>query len=387
MSDSRRAGAIIDADSHLVEMPDLWVDHTDSANKHLALTFGRDELGYDCIYHKGRLVMECHLTIPGDRTTQGAFSERRRTGEPAPFSVLSEMPPHYWNPAARRDFVADWGADGTILFPNWSLTWPRSLRDDVESIMVNMAAWNRWAVTVAQEGGGRLFPVGEVVLDDPAWAEAQLRALAAGGIRVVKVPQGLAGDKRPSHPDLDRVWSLFEDLGIAVAFHIGAHHNRPMDVAWTDDDHAADRAPLLSFAMIGMDVQLTLADLILHGVLERHPRLRIGVMEIMASWVPLFLRYLDDAGYGHKSFTGRSLVDLPLKPSEYFRRQVRLGAFAAERPGRMIDQMGPLLMFGGDFPHSEGEPSMDAYRRKLDVIPAEHEDAFFGENARFILGL
>jgi predicted TIM-barrel fold metal-dependent hydrolase len=370
-----------------MEMPDLWVEHTEVSKQHLAMSFGRDELGYDCVFHKGRPIMECHLTLPGDRSTQGAFSERRRTGQPAPFSVMQEMPEHYWHPGARRDYLADWGADGTILFPNWELTWARLLRNDPESLKVNMEAWNRWAVTVADEGGGRLYPVGDVILDDLDWAEAQLRALARGGVRVVKVPQGLAGDKRLSHPDVDRIWSLFDELDLGLVFHIGATHNRPLDEAWTDDDHAADRAPLLSFALMGWDVQLVLADLILHGVLERHPRLRIGLMELMADWVPMFLKRLDSAPRAHESFTGRGLSDLALRPSEYFRRQVRLGVFAGRNPQQFLEEVGPLLMFGGDFPHSEGEPSLAAYRTKAGAIPEAAAESFYGGNARFVLGL
>jgi predicted TIM-barrel fold metal-dependent hydrolase len=135
------------------------------------------------------------------------------------------------------------------------------------------------------------------------------------------------------------------------------------------------------------DVQLVLADLILHGVLERHPRLRIGVMELMGDWVPMFLKRLDSAPRAHESFSGRALSNLALKPSEYFRRQVRLGVFAGENPQQLLEEIGPLLMFGGDFPHSEGEPSLAAYRTKAGTIPQAAEDSFYGGNARFVLGL
>jgi predicted TIM-barrel fold metal-dependent hydrolase len=143
----------------------------------------------------------------------------------------------------------------------------------------------------------------------------------------------------------------------------------------------------MSFALMGWDVQIVLADLILHGVLERHPRLRIGLMELMADWVPLFLKRLDSAPRAHESFSGAGLANLELKPSEYFRRQVRVGVFAGENPPQLLEEIGPLLMFGGDFPHSEGEPSLAAYRKKAGAIPDAVAGSFFGGNARFVLGL
>lgn len=375
----------IDADSHLVEMPDLYREHTDAADLDLALGFGVDDLGYDCVTFRGEPLMECMLTIPGDRSTQGAFSELRRSGQPAPFSVFDKMPEHYWNPAARRDYLDEWGVDAALLFPNWALTWEGLLRDEHEALQVNMGAWNRWAVTVQDEGRGRLFPVGQVILEDLDWALAQLHQLAAGGVRLVKLSQGLSAGKRLSHEDFDRFWSTMVDLDLAAAFHIGATYNREMSQGWTDDDPLS-AAPLLSYALMASDVQLVLADLILHGVLERHPKLRIGVMELMVDWLPLFLDRLDNAPRAHKTFGGRSVYDLEDKPSEYFRRQVRISSFAGEDPASHLSALGPLVMFAGDYPHSEGEMSMADYRTKAGLIDPELSSAFYGGNVEFLLG-
>lgn len=377
---------IIDADGHLVEMPDLFRDHTDAAHAHLALGFGPDALGWDCVTFGGEPIMQCQLTIPGDRSTQGAFMEQRRAGQPAPFSVFDRMPEPYWNPAARRDHLAEWGVDATILFPNWALTWEYLLRHEPEALKVNMAAWNRWVVTVQQEGRGRLFPVGHVNLEDVDWALGQIRALAAGGVKLVKVPHGLAAGKRLSHPDFERFWSAMAELDLAAVFHIGATYNRMMDDGWTDND-PSPAASLLSFPTMAADMQLVLADLILNGVLHRHPGLRVGVMELMVDWLPMFLGRIDRAPRAHESFGGRRLYECPEDPSEYFRRQVRVGTFAGEDPAGHLAQVGPVLMFGGDFPHSEGEPSLDAYRAKAGPIPAEHTGAFYGGNAAFLLNL
>ena len=376
---------IVDADGHLVEMPDLFREHTEARNLHLALGFGTDDLGWDCVTFNGEPLMECTLTVPGDRSTQGAFMEQRRSGQHAPFSVFDRMPEQYWNPSARRDYLDDWGVDATVLFSNWALTWEYLLRNEHDALQVNMAAWNRWVVTVQAEGRGRLFPVGQVMLDDVDWALDQIRRLAAGGVRLVKIPQGKAGGKRLSHPDLDRFWSTVEELDLACVFHIGATYNRVMDDAWTDND-PSPAAPLLSFPTMAADVQLVLADLILNGVLDRHPRLRLGVMELMIDWLPVFLTRLDSAPRAHETFGGRKLYDLAHQPSDYFRRQVRVGSFAGEDPAGHLDQIGPLLMFGGDYPHSEGEASIDAYRAKAGPIDSEYATSFYGGNAEFLLG-
>lgn len=376
-------GLIIDADSHLAEMPDMFREHSAAADRDLALGFGTDENGWDCITFRGEPLMEIFLTTPGDLASQGPFSELRRRGEQAPYSVFERMPEHYWNPAARRDFLDDFGVDASILFPNWALTWEYLLRDEPEAVYVNMSAWNRWAATVQEEGRGRLFPVGHVALDDVDWAIGEVRRLAADGVRLVKLSQGLAGGRRLSHPDLDRFWSELEALDMACVFHIGGTYNRMLDDGWTEGD-PLDAAPLLSYATMGADVQLVLADMILNGVLDRHPDLRVGVMELMVDWIPLFLRRLDSSPRAHERFGGRTNCDLVDTPSSYFRRQVRVGAFAGENPEGAIDDVGPVFMFAGDYPHTEGEASLAAYRAKCGPLD-DPAGAFFGGNAQFLI--
>jgi len=75
-----------------------------------------------------------------------------------------------------------------------------------------------------------------------------------------------------------------------------------------------------------------------------------------------------------------------MKPSDYVRRSVRLSSFATESPGITMDQVGPYLMWSADYPHAEGEPHADVYRRRAGPLAAEFEDAFWGGNAEFLLG-
>lgn len=376
---------IVDADSHLFEPPDMWREHAEPAQRHLALTLERDERGWDWVSFQGRHILETWFSTCGDFQTLGPTLEACRNGELCPFDYAADVPTQYWNPAARADALDELGIDEAVLFPQWGLNWNLALRDEPEARLVNEGAWNRWAVQVRAEGGGRLHPVGHLELFDPVWLERQLRMLADGGIKLGWIPAGLVDGVRPSHPDLDRVWSMFEHYDINPVFHVGANPVRPFADGWFADHHS-HYLPMLSFPFLGFDVFAMLCDLVLNGVLERHPALRFGVLEVMTDWFPMLLRRLDSTPYSELNITGRSSLQLSLRPSDYIRRSVRISSFASEKPGDTIAQVGPLLMWSADYPHAEGEPGLDVYRRKAGLIPDSAADAFWGDNAAFLLG-
>jgi predicted TIM-barrel fold metal-dependent hydrolase len=98
----------------------------------------------------------------------------------------------------------------------------------------------------------------------------------------------------------------------------------------------------------------TLATLILDGVLERFPRLRVGVIEQGAVWVPGWMRQLDAAFEAFGRHEER-LQRLSLRPSEYVRRQLRATPYPTEPVGWIIEQAGEeVCLFSSDYPHVEG---------------------------------
>ena len=71
--------------------------------------------------------------------------------------------------------------------------------------------------------------------------------------------------------------------------------------------------PLILF----FDDYMTLANLVYSGVLERHPRLRLAILECGGGWIAHWMDRLDEFVESY----GWQLGRLRLKPSEYFRRQ------------------------------------------------------------------
>ncbi len=141
-------------------------------------------------------------------------------------------------------------------------------------------------------------------------------------------------DGKPlSHPDLDRVWRAFVDHGVSPVFHV-ADQARPFDDAWYTDSEDAF-VPVLDSVFLYTAAALACTDLIINGVFERHPDLRLGIVELSAIWVPMFLLMLDGGVDFTTRLNGFPPSDLSLRPSEYFRRQVRVSSFSYELPEQL----------------------------------------------------
>ena len=374
---------VIDADAHLYEPRTLWHDYTDSAHRDQALRIADDEHGYSWLCLGDHRIEVLGIHQPGDSSQSGAFRDRLRRGLP-PEIAYDDMPTDFWDPTARLATLDRLGIDETILLPNCGIMWERALGRDGDALLVNMSAWNRYAVDVARVGGGRLHPVGHISLRDPVWVEAEIARLAEGGVRLVMIAPALVDGRRLSHPDHERAWAALADHGVGAVFHI-AQYEQPFDDAWNEGD--ADWSnPFLSSVFMWTAPALALADLVGRGVLDRHPALRIGIIELMSAWVPLFLLQLDGAFRFYEAFNGQPLTEMALTPSEYVRRQVRVASFPFEHPERLAAMAGDIFMFGSDYPHPEGlaEP-VAAFENASGWRPAD-APAFYRDNAAWLVG-
>lgn len=378
--------AVLDADQHLVEYAGMWIDHVDPTDRSLALYIEDDDLGYPWLKLDGRKLLMPVVQEPGMESFNRPAIERaarsRRESKPVPYQ--RELRDEYWNPARRRDHLATMGVVRTNLYPHLGLVWERSLWHEPEAMQANMRAHNRWMVSVQQEGRGALMPSGMANLADVEFAVGEVRALAAGGVRMISVAPTLAGDVPLSHESVAPFWASVEDHGLAVIFHVTSAPP-VIDSAWfTDDRHFA---PQLNMPFTGVAPQLCLSDMIYHGVFDRHPGLRIGVIECGAHWVPEFLGQLDRGYEFYRGQSGHELWSLGMEPSDYIRRHVRVSTFPRENPAKLIAEAGPLFMFGSDFPHPEGCDSVSAYRTAGgDVADGPAARSHFNESVAWLVG-
>ena len=378
---------VIDSDQHLYEYRGLWEQHIDPAMRGDAIRFVDDRLGHVRLAWRDQILAVADVQMPGETDAIGERRRREREGL-APLARYDEiLPRHYWDPAARAEQLASLGVDEAIVFPNYGLVWERTLSRDLAALRANMAAWNRWCETVVAEGHGRLHPVSHLTLRDLPWLESQLARLSAAGVRAAMIAPALVDGKPLSHPDLDRAWAAFVHHGVTPCFHV-ADQPKVFDEAWY-----TDRNELGVFAVdavfLYVPAALACTDLILNGVLERHPELRIGIVELSAVWVPMYLMMLDGGTAFVERLAGRP-GPLAMRPGDYFRRQVRVSSFAYELPRNLARMLGgaDLLMCCSDYPHSEGTARpLDDYAApgKFGVRPAD-APGLFHDNAAFLLG-
>ena len=378
---------VIDADTHLLESRTLWADHLEAPRRHLAMRIEDDDLGYAWLTGPdGTRIHLAEVHTPGNLTPMGAYRARFRNGQPPLVRYEDALAPHDVDPAARVALLDAEGIAEAVVFPNFGLFWVRTLEDRPDAQLANMEAWNRWAVEgVRPGGGGRLHPVGHVSLRDPEWLERQLAFLAGGGVRAAMVPVGPVDGRRLSHLSLDRCWSAFEHHGVAVIFHI-SDAARPFDEAWYEGD-ANPIEPLLMSTFITVTPTLALTDMAVGGVFDRHPALRLGLVEFTSSWFGPFLRMADVTYRFHSDYNGLDPGRLPLAPSDYLRRQVRLATFGFEHPAELTATVGDLFMFGSDYPHAEGiARPLEDFVRAGGPAPAPEWEGLYRNNALWLLG-
>ena len=101
------------------------------------------------------------------------------------------------------------------------------------------------------------------------------------------------------------------------------------------------------------------------------------VEELGVSWLPEFLEKIDALAKGR----GRVPYELPLRPSEYITRQVRVAALSTtDDIAPLLDRIPTqILTYSSDYPHPEGgKQPFATFEAQLQGASPEQREQFFG---------
>lgn len=297
--------------------------------------------------------------------------------------------------AERSEALDIIGLGSQLVFP--SIAAARFARhSDVEIVYGGCDALNRAMVDFCSDDE-RMLPVGYLSLKDPVRAKETLKTALESGIRTVWIGSDAIDGRAPSHVAYDPLWAMLEEARVPVTLHIGSGVNMPRAYMNTGIERNLEaRASNIEttrpkdLPVVHHSIERWLTCMIYDGVLERFPRLKVGLIELGANWLPASLMNLD-MGVSLLGKFDADLKKLSIKPSEYVQRQVRVAPLHTENTGWILRNVGKdILMFNTDYPHPEGgrDPFGD-FERSLDAVNATEAelDRFYTRNYEDYLGL
>jgi len=281
------------------------------------------------------------------------------------------------------------GVDVEVLFPTTGLLcWATP---DPVFAMAMCRMWNRWAVdhigSHMRGDSPRILPMALIATGDLEGAQREIRWAAENGFRGVCLGNSPIygptqfGTLQYNDPSFEPMWSLLDDLGLVVTFHVS-----------TGKDPRAsggNGGAIINYVCHSMETTIEpIVQMIASGVFERHPRLKAGLVESGIGFVPWLLETMDHAYRAHH-FWVRPVI--PELPSHYFRRNC-FATFQIDQFGLMdveeLDLVGNML-WANDYPHHEGSwpHSADAIERTMRHLSDESRAKILGLNAAALFGL
>lgn len=233
-----------------------------------------------------------------------------------------------------------------------------------------MSAYNDHLVERWLEPEPRLFGSIQVNAWDPEGAAREIERMAEHP-RMVQVMLYI-GDQPYGSPRYEPIFAAAERHGLVV----GIHHSENSPTALGRHRYYAEWHTLISQVFMSQAVSL-----IFNGVFERHPELKVILIEGGFSYVP-HLMWRSDQQYRELR---HEVPWVKRAPSRIIREQVRFASqpieeFTAPQLLGLIDQMGSeeLICLSSDYPHWDFDSPFEA----LPIgFPEELRRKIFFENA------
>ena len=359
---------VVDADGHVTEPMTLWSEYVEEPFRARAPRPALAERGRPCMVLDDRLIMRhaMLLTFGPDYDIGGA-----------------RIAPGGWDPAARlRDMDAD-GIDAAVLFPSMGFYLPEI--GDGALMAALCRAYNNWLADYCRAAPSRLFGVALLPLVDIDESVRELRrATERLGFRGAFVrPNPYAG--RPiHHPVYDRLWDTAAGLGVPITVHEGLSDGIP-----TLGRDRFENPVMLHVLSHPFEQMAACAGLIMTGVLDRHPSLKVAFLESGAGWLPYWLQRMD----GHVETWERLVPAVRMKPSEYFRRQCVISTDPEDGDGvvesvvRLVGE--DCLVWASDYPHPDAHfpGGVKESLGKMRGVPEPARGKIFATTAARVYGI
>ena len=375
---------VIDADSHWCEAPDLFTKRAPAAFKDRVPRV--EEIDGQPMW-----VFDGH---PVGRYSAGGVIGRDGAKESAHRALFEwthdEIHVGAYDPEVRLGVLDECGIDAQIIFPSTIGLGGQDLgaADDPALRRLAIEIYNDGMAEIQAESGNRLLPLPLM----PAWdveecvREAKrVGGLGARGVNMTSDPQDLGA------PDLanrawDPFWEVCSELELPVHFHIGASvTGMTFYGKYPWESHPDNTKLAIGGTLLFIGNARVVTNLILSGMFDRYPDLKMVSVESGVGWIPFILEALD---YEMSENAPQELSQMGKLPSEYFKSNLYATFWFENNRNKLPDLVEAVgedsILFETDFPHPTClYPSpLETVEAKMQTLAPEARRKIFGENAR-----
>jgi uncharacterized protein len=310
----------VDSDMHVMEPPDLFERYLDPKFRDRVSV----RVGADGRPNRGPAGT---ILIDGEPTSDIDMQQYRKRSRSGPTKIVSPLSgsrlqetdrldfaiERNYNPEAQVMGMALEGVDIAVLYPTMGLGLLGRHDIDPRLSLAICQAYNNWIHEFCQYSPERLKFVAMLPMHDVHLACRELvrcvRELGAVGSFIR--PNLLKG--RFWHSNYwDPLYSVHEELNVTWGFHEGVSAKYSHMIELYGENRFYRHV-----AAHWIEMQQALIAMIIGGVFEFHPKLRVGFLEAQNSWVPGLLTRIEN---DYPQFQESHAPYLSLTPKEYFLR-------------------------------------------------------------------
>lgn len=386
----------IDVDNHYYEPVDSFTRHLDKKFRRRGVQIVQDGKHYTAIIGNrvNRFIPNPTfdpIIVPGclDLMFRGQIPDGV---DPSTLLQVERLGlrPEYRDRDARATVIDGQGLETVFLFPTFGCGVEQALTDDIDATMASLHAFNLWL----DEDWGfdrpdrRIIAAPMISLADPVAAVAEVDFVLARGARMVHVrPAPVPGAGKPrslgdrAH---DPVWARLAEANVPVAFHLGDSGYRALAAMWggkeTFEPFAGPDDPLDKIVVDDRAIHDTIASVIIHGVFDRHPALRVASIENGSDFVARLCKRL-------KKLANQSPKAFPHDPVDALREHVWVAPYYEDDLPKLAETIGvERILFGSDWPHGEGLAEPLSFVDELTAFGSDDVRKIMRDNALELLG-
>ena len=333
---------IVDCDTHITEAPDLFTSRAPAKFR-------------DRVPHVRR-VNGVDRWFVGDRDfgTLGGNVIRKDNNKllgRLAFPTLEEAHPGGHQLKERLAAMDDMGVYAQIGYQNSGVTQAGSLMslgdNDLAVAIVKM--YNDASAEFQQASGQRIFNMAHLPFWDKAESDREARRCIDMGLKGFVLPDTPERVGVPSF--MHDYWTPFlemcSDTGTPLNFHLNAAID-PNALTW--EGFAFEQQLSVVATMFSIGNAATLGNWMVSGRLDRHPKLKIGLIESGMGWVPFAVEALE---HQFNEMLPTKSKELTRRPWEYWRDHFWCTFwFETVGPKLLLETIGvDKVLFETDFPH------------------------------------